>query len=310
MHEIVKKTNHKSKDSLFTDLFRDVKYQKKLYYALYGEEEELSDSDFKLITLEHIFVRNFYNDLGLLVKNKLILLVEAQSSYNPNMSLRFLLYIAHTYQNYIKENSLYLYGQKKVKLPTPSFYLIYTGGRQMKEEDLRLSELYDWEEEPALELRVKLITLENVKENIIREYLLFCKVLDEKRVGAKTDEELLKAIRRTLAFCKDHNILKEYLTTKEKEVEEFMLEIFTEEELENMRQKYEEGERLKQFESGKELGQEIGKEIGKKLGEKLGEARGKEETTVSVAKKMRMKGLDLQLIMELTGLSRDRILTL
>lgn len=294
MYHNTKKTNRKTKDTLFTNLFREVEYQRKLYYALFGEDEELVDSDFKLITLENIFVRDVYNDLGLLVKDRLILLVEAQSTYNPNMALRFLLYIAHTYQNYMKENALYLYGQRKVEIPKPLFYLLYTGRKEMKEEDLRLSELYFEKGEPSLELKINLLTLENTEENILWEYLTFCRVFDEKKIGVKTEEGLLVAIRETLSFCKDNNILKEYLTKKKKEVEDFMLEIFTEEELEEMRQKYEERERKEQFESGK----------------KIGEKSGERKTAEDVAGKMRKKGFDISLIMELTGLSRDKILTL
>lgn len=298
MYDKTKKTNRRTKDTVFTDLFRDVKYQRKLYEALYGCEETLRDEDFKLITLENIFVRDFYNDLGLLVKGKLILLVEAQSTYNPNMALRFLLYIAHTYQNYIKENAIYLYGNKKVEIPEPSFYLLYTGEKEMREEDLALSSLYIGKKEKLLELKVKLITLEKVKKSILWEYIKFCKVFDEKKKGAKTEEELLFAIRETLGFCKENDILKEYLIKKEKEVEDFMIEIFTEEELEEMRKKYEEREKKEHFESGKEIGKEIGKE--------LGEAN----KATDVAGKMRKRGFDIQTIMELTGLSKDKILGL
>ena len=98
--------NKQLKDSLFTRLFKDIKYLKKLYSALYNDIDKYKDEDFKLITLENTLVYDVYNDLGLLVKDKLILLVEAQSSYNPNMALRLLVYIANTYYNYILDNSL------------------------------------------------------------------------------------------------------------------------------------------------------------------------------------------------------------
>lgn len=298
MKENIRKTNRKAKDSVFTDLFREVEYQKKLYYALFGVEEKLKDEDIKLITLESFLVRNLYNDLGLLVKDRLILLVEAQSTFNPNMALRFLFYIAHTYQEYIRENALYLYGTKRIKIPTPCFYLVYTGEREMREEDLRLSALYTEEGKCFLELKVKLFTLENTRESIIGEYIRFCKEYDKNKKGAKTEEELLLAVKKTINYCRENHILKEYLSKKSKEVEDFMFQLFTEEELEEMRKKAEERERRELIEEAEKVGEERGRV--------LGENRGKEET----ASKMRKKGFDLQTIMELTGLSKEKIMTL
>ena len=65
--------NRQLKDSLFTHLFKDIKYLKKLYSALYDDADSYEDEDFKLITLENTLVYDIYNDLGLLVKDKLIL---------------------------------------------------------------------------------------------------------------------------------------------------------------------------------------------------------------------------------------------
>ena len=46
------------KDSLFTFLFRDIKYLRQLYASLYDDEAQYSDEDFHLITLENILVNN------------------------------------------------------------------------------------------------------------------------------------------------------------------------------------------------------------------------------------------------------------
>lgn len=97
-----KNVNRKVKDTLFTKIFENIQNQKKLYQELFWDEE-IRDEDIRLITLEHVFTRDFYNDLGLLIKDKLIILVESQSTFNPNMALRFLIYIANTYQDYILE---------------------------------------------------------------------------------------------------------------------------------------------------------------------------------------------------------------
>ena len=235
--------NKQLKDSLFTRLFKDIKYLKKLYSALYNDIDKYKDEDFKLITLENTLVYDVYNDLGLLVKDKLILLVEAQSTYNPNMALRLLVYIANTYYNYILDNSLNIYGTTKVKLPTPEFILVYTGKRKFESNVLKLSDSYIHGKEIPLELIVKIITNENQEHSILWEYISFCQKYDSLKEGMKTKQEITKALKETIRYCKSHNILKEFLEINEREVEEIIMSIFTQEQATTMvlNEKYNEG---------------------------------------------------------------------
>ena len=280
--------NKQLKDSLFTHLFKDIKYQRKLYCALYDDVDKYKDEDFKLITLENTLVYDVYNDLGLLVKDKLILLVEAQSTYNPNMAIRLLIYIANTYYNYILDNSLNIYGVKKIGLPKPEFILVYTGTTNIENKILKLSDSYIHGEEIPLELIVKIITKDNVQENIISEYINFCQKYDSLKQGLKSKEEILKALKATISYCKEHNILKEFLELKEREVEEIMMRVFTQEQATNMvlKEKYNEG-RLEGMEQGIQ--------------------KGMEQKTVYIAKMMKEQGLSLDVIVNITGLKEDEI---
>jgi len=88
--------NRKAKDSLFTSLFNEPKYALQLYKILHPEETDITENDIQPATLNNTFTTGRYNDLGMLVRDRLIILVEAQSTWNPNMPLRFLLYIADT----------------------------------------------------------------------------------------------------------------------------------------------------------------------------------------------------------------------
>ena len=45
-------------------------------------------------------------------------------------------------------------------------------------------------------------------------------------------------------------------------------------------------------------------------GEKRGEERGEDKGKISIAQSMKKKGFDINIIMELTGLSRDKIVSL
>ena len=276
--------NKQLKDSLFTRLFKDIKYLKKLYSALYNDIDKYKDEDFKLITLENTLVYDVYNDLGLLVKDKLILLVEAQSTYNPNMALRLLVYIANTYYNYILDNSLNIYGTKKVELPTPEFILVYTGKRKFESNILKLSDSYIHGKEVPLELIVKIITNENQEHSILWEYISFCQKYDSLKEGMKTKQEIVKALKETIRYCKTHNILKEFLEINEREVEEIMMSVFTQEQATTMvlNEKYNEG-RLE------------------------GRLEGLEQGITTVAKSLKNSGMDMDLIIKYTGLTKEQI---
>lgn len=281
-----KNPNRKTKDTLFTKLFEDVSNQKKLYEALF-DGEEVKEEEIKLITLDHVFTRDFYNDLGLLIKDKLILLVESQSTFNPNMALRFLIYIAATYQDYILENAVHIYGTKKVTIPTPQFFLIYTGEKEFPDK-LSLSSLYADSSDVSLELSVNVLSAKKEEANIVGQYIRFCKYFDTNKKNAKSRQDLLEALRRTIDYCIGNDILKDFLLHHRKEAMDFEVSIFTEEQLRAL-------ERQEDFEEGLERGRIEGK------------LEGKLENCLEVAKKMKRRGFPLKAIAEITDLSFEEI---
>ena len=74
------------------------------------------------MTLSRIIVREMYNDLGFIAGNRLIVLVEEQSTWSVNIVVRFLMYLGETYRRYIEKNDLDLYTSKKLELPKPELY--------------------------------------------------------------------------------------------------------------------------------------------------------------------------------------------
>ena len=84
------------KDSVFTFIFKQPEYARELYLALHPEDPDVTEADCKLVTLENILTTGMYNDIGLQVRDKMILLIEAQSTFSVNIVLRMLLYLAET----------------------------------------------------------------------------------------------------------------------------------------------------------------------------------------------------------------------
>ena len=68
------------KDSVFTNLFQDKKYLLQLYKALHLEDNDITEDELTDITIKNVLTDNIYNDLGFVVENRLVILVEAQST--------------------------------------------------------------------------------------------------------------------------------------------------------------------------------------------------------------------------------------
>lgn len=125
------------KDSVFTDLFGMSKYLFQLYMALHPEDTTAQESDLQTVTLENVFTDDIYNDLGFLKDDKLVVMIEAQSTWTSNIIIRALEYLVNSYRRYFTENNMDLYKNLKVALPRPEIYVIYTGNRKNALKRLR-----------------------------------------------------------------------------------------------------------------------------------------------------------------------------
>jgi hypothetical protein len=210
------------KDSVFSHLFRDPKYLLQLYKALHPEDTEAIEKDIQNVTIKNVLTDNLYNDLGFMIREKLIILVEAQSTWSDNIMIRALLYAAQSYHEYIRKKSYNLYGSKKIEIPKPELYVIYTGDKKIDNKVLSMKDTFFGGEDCAIEVKVNVIC-DDSTDNIIGQYVTFCKIYGEQLKQHKDPD---KAIKETIRICKDKDVLKEYLSEREKEVVSIMMELF------------------------------------------------------------------------------------
>ena len=225
--------NRNSKDSVFCDLFEQPEYLLQMYAALHPEDDITSVTDITLVTLDHKLLQAQYNDLGFIVGNRLMILVEAQSTWTVNILIRFLMYLGETYQRYIRNNRINVYSTKRASLPTPELYVIYPGERGDKPEEISLTrDVFGIDPEGAfVDVRAKIL-YDGKKGDIINQYIAFCRVFDEQ---TKIHGRTMKAVEETIRICKDKDVLREYLA--DREVAELMFGYFNmEEQLEYLRQ--------------------------------------------------------------------------
>ena len=146
------KINRKYKDSVFRMIFREKKELLSLFNAVYGTSFN-DPGGLEVVTLENAVYMGLKNDISCILDFHLALL-EHQSTYNPNMPLRSLMYVADLYQKLTTE--LDIYSSRQIMLPNPSFIVLYNGEKEQPEEKfLCLSGAYSWKsEDRALELKV------------------------------------------------------------------------------------------------------------------------------------------------------------
>ncbi len=147
----------------------------------------------------------------------------------------------------------YHYGVKKIVFPIIKGDNEYTAKTEIKGylkwlNSLELQEVeYDIEHDPSMlagqdgcadvvynngadidiEIKAKVI-YESDKDNIINEYIVFCKVFNEQ---VKKHGMTKQAAIETIRICKDRNILKEYLSSKEAEMVTIMMNLFDDEQI-------------------------------------------------------------------------------
>lgn len=214
-----------AKDSVFTSLFREPKYLLQLYQALHPEDHEATEDSIRNVTITNVLLDQYYNDVGFQVGEKLVILVEQQSSWSINIVVRCLLYLAQTYQEYFESTKQNVYGSKKLELPRPEMYVIFTGNRKTKPEYLSLSKEFFGGDDSVLDVKVKMI-YDGKEGDIINQYVAFTRIYNEQvKLHGRTREAVLETIR----ICKDQNVLREYLSGREKEVVDIMMTLFNEE---------------------------------------------------------------------------------
>lgn len=219
------KAKRTAKDSVFCDLFDEPEYQLKLYKLLHPEDEKAAVSDFTTVTLSDILTDQPYNDLGFIIHDKLLFLVEAQSTWSINIIPRILMYLAQTLKDRIVEKKENVYSSKKIDFPKPEFYVVYTGNKNVNDAYSLAGEFFDGDSS-FIDIKVKALRGSKGRKDIITQYVTFTKILDDqiKKLG-RTE----KAIKETIRICKDEDILREYLSKREEEVISIMTTLFSQE---------------------------------------------------------------------------------
>ena len=229
--------NRNHKDSLFIDLFCKDKLDGKknfisLYNALHNTNLDLEHTKLEEVNIENVLYMALSNDIAMLVDNRLVVLVEHQSTINENMPLRLLEYVSRIYEQLVPSEDRY--EKKMIKIPYPEFFVFYNGTEDYPvETELRLSDAFIFPDEKyniknkdfSLEIKVRIVNINSDKNSPIlkqckklEEYsLLIDYIRESKKENPKAPLE--QAINKAL----QNGVLSEYLKRKSTEIKNMLI---------------------------------------------------------------------------------------
>lgn len=246
MNNVSLPVNRIYKDRLYKMIFNDKSELLKLYNAINGTHYD-DPAMLTITTLDNAIYMTMENDLSFIIDMRLAL-YEQQSTVNPNLPLRFLMYITDIYSAYTKDMNIY--GSKKVQIPLPSFVIFYNGVKSQPDRtEFLLSELFHpTTDQPALELKAVML---NINKGHNQELMNACHTLRDyseyvARIRTYSAEmPLTDAVEKAITECIHENILRDFLLKNRAEAKAMSIYEYDEEKTLRMfrEEVYEDGER-------------------------------------------------------------------
>ena len=285
--------NRNHKDSVFSKLFSTPQILRELYSAIQGIDIP-QDAIIDINTISDVLFMKQINDLSFTINDRVVVLIEHQSTINENVPLRLLMYIGRVYEKITDKERTY---QRKLeKIPTPEFIVLYNGKEDFPDhKELRLSAAFKDISEVKLsendnfplELIVQVYNINHgrnmemqKKSETLKGYSFLIEKIKEYNEKFSLDEALRDAVR----YCIEQNVLKEFLEEHGSEVINMLFEEFSVEEIAAIRAK-------EAWEDGLERGREEGIFEGKRMS----------------ARNLLEKGSEFDYVSEITGLSLEEI---
>lgn len=246
MNNVSLPVNRIYKDRLYKMIFNDKSELLKLYNVINGTHYD-DPAMLTITTLDNAIYMTMENDLSFIIDMRLAL-YEQQSTVNPNLPLRFLMYITDIYSAYTKDMNIY--GSKKVQIPLPSFVIFYNGVKSQPDRtEFLLSELFHpTTDQPALELKAVML---NINKGHNQELMNACHTLRDyseyvARIRTYSAEmPLTDAVEKAITECIHENILRDFSLKNRAEAKAMSIYEYDEEKTLRMfrEEGYEDGER-------------------------------------------------------------------
>ena len=288
MDETIIQANREHKDSVFRLLFSKPEILRNLYSAIEGIELP-PDVTIDINTISGVLVKGMRNDISFIIDDRLVVLIEHQSTISENLPLKIFKYIEKVYDKIVDYRKVHI--KPLIRIPKPEFIVLYNGKEAFPErKTLKLSDAFadtkglgKEKDQVYLELVVQVYNINHgqnreiqQKCEILNEYGLFIdKIREYEKTGLTLDESVVCAVK----YCIENDILKEFLREHGSEVVAMMVHEYTTEDF---------------VEAIVEHARE----------------EGREERDVQIARNLKNMGLTVEQITQGTGLSTETIQSL
>ena len=203
------------KDRLFKFIFGNPdnkQWTLSLYNAMNGTDYTDPDG-IRFNTIGDAVYMGMKNDVSFIICFEMNLW-EHQSSFNPNMPMRFFLYAGRLYEKYITTSNYYQYSRSLQPVPRPVCVCFYNGTEEQPEKQvLKLSDAYQGEGD--IEVRVTMLNINYEKNQQLmdaceplKEYAW---LVDTVRRHQQEKMDLDAAVDAAISEMPDEFVIKPFL---------------------------------------------------------------------------------------------------
>ena len=253
-------TKRTFRDTLFRSIYsgkddRSKRWLLSLYNAL-SDKNYTDISALEITTIDDVIYVTMKNDLSFLINSEMHLF-EQQSTVNPNMPLRGLIYFSQLYQKEVAKRNLDIFGRARIKIPSPKFVVFYNG--KQEQDDIvkyRLSDLFEVTDSSRdFEWTATVINInKNHNESLQKKcesLYHYCVFIDRVKANLDKRMEPEDAINEAVEFAIKGNFLDGYFKEQRMNIVGNLLTEFNQED-------YDRNRRAEGFEDGVEYGKELG----------------------------------------------------
>ena len=219
--------NNEHKDRVFKFLFgnpdnRD--WTLALYNAINGSSYN-NPNNIQFNTIEDAVYLGMKNDVSFIIVNEMHLW-EHQSTFNPNMPMRFFIYAAKLYEKYIAGSDYYPYSSVLQPVPRPKCICFYNGSANQPERQiLKLSNAFSGESD--IEVKVLMLNINYGKNKTLMDTCQplyeYAWLVDTIRKNQNTMKNLETAIDRAIDDMPNDFVIKKFLLLNKAEVKGMFL---------------------------------------------------------------------------------------
>lgn len=167
--QIEGRINRTAKDAVFLDLFSIPEYRLALYRELFPNDQTIRESDLQLFRVDRVLTNHPYNDVGILAREKIIVLAEAESEWSENIIYRLASCYFDTMAVFAERKSMNVHHKMKIDLLDVEAYVVYPGQEKLDQDSISLREVFFGGVEGKPDFTAKIIH-GDYKGGIIAEY--------------------------------------------------------------------------------------------------------------------------------------------